>query len=356
MNAAIDSAARGSHLHLVADQEAQVLALRAEAFDRFRRRYRHNPSSQDTMVRALEAFARLSSGGQCKAVNYPWEMLTDELDVEDLWRSAIGDRSHNTAMKWATAVRVMLTCCRRVGLLTHDELLHASAFETKNGGKVLLPAGRYLTERHVDSLLEACMTGGTSNDATRIRDHALIAVLASSGIRSVEITGLQLANLQPGEHRVDLTVTKGGRPREAWLHPAAVDAIEAWLEIRGREPGPLFVPLSRTGRPLFRHGARRGFAPRCLSYHQVWKIVRNRGVQAGLGSVTPHDLRRFVITALLANGYDLVLVCRIAGHVRPETTAGYDRRPAAAQREAIESLSLRSFTRQRRSTLGADDE
>ncbi|WP_416957720.1 tyrosine-type recombinase/integrase [Nocardioides sp. T5] len=339
----------------MSEQEAHVLTMRAEAFDRFRRRYRHNPSSQQTMVRALEAFARLSSGGDYKAADYPWELLTDELDVEDLWRSAIGDRSHNTAMKWASAVRVMLTCCRRVGLLTHDELLHGSSFETKNAGRVLLPAGRYLSEKHVDSLLEACMTGGDCNDATRIRDHALLAVLASSGIRSVEITGLNLANITPGEQRVNLTITKGGRPRESWLHPAAVDALSAWLEIRGHEPGPLFLPLSRTGRPLLRYGAKRMFASRELSYHQVWKIVRHRGEQAGLGVVTPHDLRRFMITTLLSNGYDLVLVCRIAGHVRPETTAGYDRRPADAQREAIESLQLRAFNTRRSRTLEGVD-
>jgi hypothetical protein len=172
---------RPHHLHAVSDDEAEILALRAEAFDRFSRRYRHNPSSQQTMVRALEALAKLSSGGTCEAVNYPWELLTDELLVEDLWRSSIGERSHNTAMKWATAVRVMLTCCRRVGLLTHDELLHARSFETKDAGKVLLPAGCYLSEADVDALLEACMSAGTCNDATRIRDHAIIAVLAATG-------------------------------------------------------------------------------------------------------------------------------------------------------------------------------
>lgn len=340
-------ARRPPHVHALSDDEAAVLALRAEAFDRFSRRYRHNPSSQQTMVRSLEAFARLSSGGQCQAVNYPWELLTDELDVEDLWRAAIGDRSHNTALKWATAVRVMLSCARRVGLLTHEQHLHASAFETKNGGRVLLPAGRYLSETDVDCLLEACITAGTSNDATRVRDHALIAVLASAGIRSVEITGLEVANLQLGQRRLDLTITKGGRPREAWLHPAAVEALEAWLDIRGHDRGALFVPLSRTGRPLFRYGANRAHAARCLSYHQVWKIVRRRAEQAGLGVVTPHDLRRFFVSTMLANGHDLVLVCKAAGHVRPETTAGYDRRPAEAQREAIESLQLRSFTGRR---------
>lgn len=323
-----------------------MLALRAEAFDRFRRRYRHNPSSQQTMVRALEGFARLSSGGQCRAVNYPWELLTDELDVEDLWRSAIGNRSHNTAMKWATAVRVMLSCCRRVGLLTHDQYLHASAFETKSGGRVLLPAGRYLSEQNVNALLDACLAGGSGGAATRIRDHALVAVLASSGIRSLEVTGLDVTGLVLGEHRVDLTITKGGRPREAWLHPVAVAALQDWLAVRGREPGPLFVPLSRTGRPMTDKGP--------LSYHQVWRILRRRAEQAGLGVVTPHDLRRFFITALLSNGHDLVLVYRAAGHVRPETTAGYDRRPAAAQRAAIESLSLRSFVPQRRSRLDRD--
>lgn len=336
-------AARPSHLHVVESREAQVLALRAEAFDRFERRYRHNPGSQQTMVRALEAFARLSSNGDCQAVNYPWELLTDDLIVEELWRDVIGHRARNTALKWATAIRVMLSCCRRVGLLTHDELLHASAFETTDGGKVLKPAGRYLSEESVNALLDACRNGRTGGAAVRIRDHALVAVLASSAVRSVEITGLEVDNFVLDEHRLDLTITKGSRPREAWLHPVAIEALEAWLAIRGRAPGPLFVPLSRTGRPMVDRGS--------LSYHQVWRVVRRRAAEAELGVVTPHDLRRFVITTLLANGHDLLLVCRIAGHVRPETTAAYDRRPAEAQRAAIESLSLRAFQKSRRRDL-----
>lgn len=229
----------------------------------------------------------------------------------------------------------MLSCCRRVGLLDHEQYLHASHFETKNGGRVLPPAGRYLSEEQVDALLGACVSGGASGAATRIRDYALLTLLASAGIRSIEVTGLDVSSLVPGEGRIDLTITKGGRPREAWLHPSALKAIEAWLQVRGQEPGALFTPLSRTGRPLVHHGP--------LSYHQVWRILRQRAEQARLGVVTPHDLRRFFITTLLEKGYDLVLVCRIAGHVRPETTAGYDRRPAAAQRDAIESLSLGAF-------------
>ena len=174
-------------------------------------------------------------------------------------------------------------------------------------------------------------------------------MLASSGVRSVEITGLEVANVVSDEHRLDLTITKGGRPREAWLHPrrdrrprGLVGAPRARSRARCSCPSP--APDGR----MIDKGA--------LSYHQVWRIVRRRAHEAGLGVVTPHDLRRFVITTLLANGHDLVLVCRIAGHVRPETTAGYDRRPAEAQRAAIESLSLRAFTRRRPESTEAEDD
>lgn len=90
--------------------------------------------------------------------------------------------------------------------------------------------------------------------------------------------------------------------------------------------------MSRTGRPLHDHGR--------LSTHQVRKIVRNRGEQAGLGGVTSHDLRRFVISTLLARGVDITLIARTVGHVNPTTTAGYDRRPADLQRAAISRIEL----------------
>jgi integrase len=56
--------------------------------------------------------------------------------------------------------------------------------------------------------------------------------------------------------------------------------------------------------------------------------------------VTPHDMRRFVVTRLLEGGHDLLLVSRLVGHSDPAVTKLYDRRPAEACRAAVRTLPL----------------
>jgi integrase len=141
---------------------------------------------------------------------------------------------------------------------------------------------------------------------------------------------VRVEDVHLAQARLQLLRTKGRRPRDAWLHPAAVDALARWLEVRGQAPGPLFVPLSRTGRPLLEHGE--------LSTHQVRKIVKARAAEAGREATT-HDLRRFVVGALLDH-HDVALVAKVVGHRDPRTTAGYDHRPKARQRDAVAGLRL----------------
>lgn len=203
------------------------------------------------------------------------------------------------------------------------------AVETKGVGEVREPAGTYLTPEDVGCIVRACLEG-SGTELTRIRDAALVLTMAGCGAGRLEIGGVHLADAHLTDARLWLGRTKGGRPRDAFLHPTAEDALARWIAVRGAAPGPLFVPLSRS-RPLFDRGA--------LSEHQMWKILTERARQAGLGRVTPHDMRRFLISNLLET-VDVTLVARIVGHKRPSATAQYDRRPAAKQREAIATLSL----------------
>lgn len=77
-----------------------------------------------------------------------------------------------------------------------------------------------------------------------------------------------------------------------------------------------------------------------MSTHQVWKIVGRRAAQVDLVWITPHDLRRFVVTTLLEHGFDIALVAKTVGHKNPTTTAGYDRRPGRRQRDAVAQIQL----------------
>jgi integrase len=92
-------------------------------------------------------------------------------------------------------------------------------------------------------------------------------------------------------------------------------AVDGMLAERGRpSSGPLFCTPS--GRPI---------------YHMyVYRLIKRLAEAAGIGAfdkLTPHALRATAITLYLdATGGDVRRAQRFAGHARPETTIGYDRR------------------------------
>ena len=319
-----------SELHAVSGDEATLLALRAAALQRFRHTYRHSPESQRTMIGSLRRLAREFSNGTCTEATFPWELVVDADLSEELWSTVADKYSVATAIKDASALRRMLDCCRRVGLLTYEEYRHASSFTAKNAGTPTEPAGTYLGTADIGAIIAAALTG-KGNPNTRIRDVALLLTLASCGARGWEVTGARLRDIHLDESRIWLIRTKGGEARNAWLHPAAVAALRRWLQIRGTTPGALFVPLSRIGRPLVDHGN--------LSTQQVRKVVHRRATEAGYTDIATHDLRRFLVSSLLETN-DISLVAKVVGHKNPATTAGYDRRPLQHQREAVASLRL----------------
>ena len=318
-------------LHALDAHEAKklgnLLTRRADALGRFKARYRHNPESARSMTGALRRLCERFSDGEYDETTFPWELFVRRELAEMMWSIVASNYATATATRDASALRVMLACCERAGLLTYEQYRDAASFEAK-GGVPRPPAGTYLSTSDLGAIIRSCARRG--GPITGIRDEALLMFLAGSGPRRMEVEHVQLSDVHLSRLHVFLGHTKGGKPRDAWLHPSAAASLRRWLEVRGDEPGPLFVPLSRT-RPLLDHGA--------LSAHQIWKIVRARGQEAGFSGVTPHDMRRFLISHLLTTT-DVTLVARIVGHARVSTTATYDRRPEELQRAAVATIAL----------------
>jgi integrase/recombinase XerD len=155
----------------------------------------------------------------------------------------------------------------------------------------------------------------TPRDGERrgIRDRALLELLYACGLRVSELVGLrgEQVNLEAGFVRV---TGKGGKERVVPLGRPARAALERYLS-EGR--GPLlggrtssFVFVGRAGRPLTRQA--------------VWKLVKQRGLAAGLGRrVFPHMLRHTFATHLLGGGADLRVVQALLGHADVATTQIY---------------------------------
>lgn len=317
-----------STLKLVTDEDAHILGLRAEALRRLALRY-HKPESQRTMQGSLNRLVKTISGGQRTVASFEWELLVEEDLTSEMWRAVATKYSRATSMKDASFLREMLRSCHRVGLLTHEQYVSARSFETR-GGTIGPQTGMFLTPEDVNRLVRSC----GSDTPVAMRDAALLLVLASTGARRSEVAAIEIENVHLAEHRIWLQKTKSGKPRNAWLHPTSTAALTAWIERFDPGRSALFPALSRTGRPV---------EDRAMSGHQVWKIVHHRAERAGLHGMTPHDLRRFVVSTLLDNTHDLALVARVVGHSNPTVTAGYDRRPDQRSRDAVATLALPSW-------------
>ncbi len=149
-------------------------------------------------------------------------------------------------------------------------------------------------------------------------EHALISLLALTGLRVSEATGADVEHLGLERGHRTLTITrKGGKVVTIPLAPRTARAID--LATGERCDGPIF--LAADGRRLDRHGAGRN----------VRKVARRAGISKPVG---PHTLRHAFITAALDAGVPLRDVQEAASHADPRTTIRYDRARGSLDRHA----------------------
>ena len=139
------------------------------------------------------------------------------------------------------------------------------------------------------------------------RDRALLELLYASGLRVAECCGLDLDDLDEGRRTVRV-LGKGDKERVVPVGDTALEALAAYLAMRGRRRGPIFLN-ARGGR---------------LTARSAHRIVRRRARRAGLTQrVTPHTLRHSFATHMLGEGADLRLIQELLGHSRLSTTQRY---------------------------------
>jgi len=142
-------------------------------------------------------------------------------------------------------------------------------------------------------------------------DLAWFLLMVHSGLRTCEVRSLKLSDIDWENRRVRIEQSKGLKDRLVPLSPATLDALRAYLAVRGaREalPEAAFI---------FRH------LPLSPSYcsQRLWKTYAKRcGVRA-----TPHQLRHSCATLLLNAGAPVLTVRAILGHQHIDTTLGYAR-------------------------------
>jgi integrase/recombinase XerD len=159
------------------------------------------------------------------------------------------------------------------------------------------------------------------------RDAALLGMLAALGLRVGEALTLDVDALRHNRgHRTVRVAGKGGKARELPIPAPLGRDLDAWLLVRGDEPGPLFTT---------RTGAR-------LDQPAVFRLVRRIAKAAGLPEaerLSPHSLRHTLATAALDAGAALRDVQDMLGHSDPRTTRRYDRSRGSLDRSPVYRVS-----------------
>lgn len=236
------------------------------------------------------------------------------------WRDSLRERglTNSSILRKMTAIRSLYSYLQTYGYAgpnpAHGDFVDAPS--VPRDGKTVA-----LTPEDCRRLLDAA----DRETPVGVRDRALIGVLAYTGCRVGELCRLRVGDYKTtGTHRILEIRGKGGKERRVPLHAEAVERLEAWLDLVGRDL-PLATPLFRAPKTARGRGVD-GFADSALTrravQHLIYSYVRRLNLDP---AVTVHSLRVTALTTARERGSDIIDLQDFAGHADPRTTLTYIR-------------------------------
>ena len=151
------------------------------------------------------------------------------------------------------------------------------------------------------------------DDVLSVRDHAILELFYSSGLRLSELVNLDIDALDFSAGTVQVT-GKGNKTRIVPLGSHAIEAIQKWLLIRKN-----MTLRDATSKPVFIGLQGRRISARNIQYRlKEWSIKQSIN-----SSVHPHMLRHSFASHVLQSSGDLRAVQEMLGHANISTTQVY---------------------------------
>lgn len=305
--------------------------------------------SQRTMRAALNVLANLlgvsavqdESGHDVTFLQCNWAALRYQHTVA-LRAALVRQYEPATANVKIAALRGVLQEAWRLGQMTAEAYQRAADIASVRATTLL--RGRSLASDELAALLKVC---DEDTSAFGIRDAAIIAVMYSTTLRRSEVASLQLRDYDARAQSLKVVKGKGRKDRLVYLADTAHEALQAWVQLRGQDAGPLFCRITPRGRKDKDGSIERSYhirPERGLTDQAIYNLLDKRRQQALVDPFTPHDLRRTAISDLLDAGVDVVTVAHISGHSSTDMVKRYDRRGERAKQQAARHLQLPSST------------
>ncbi len=159
------------------------------------------------------------------------------------------------------------------------------------------------------------------------RLHALVSLLAATGLRVSELLGLTRRQLL-AEPEVLMIKGKGGRERLVPVAPQARAVLERYLSF--------LATREETSKAAFPSHGKSGVLTRQHFALELKGLAARAGIAAD--RISPHVLRHGFATRLLDHGADLRAVQQMLGHADISTTQVYTHVQASRLTKAVEEF------------------
>lgn len=242
---------------------------------------------------------------------YVKELAPENMDRQTIidWRESLKEKLKPTTVQtYITAIKLFFRWLEQEGIYKNIAD-HIKGAKISGGHKK-----DYLTSLQSKKVL----AGINTNDLKGLRDYAIIALMLTTGMRTIEVTRANIEDLRTvGDYPVLFIQGKGRDEKSEYVKiaPPVETAIRSYLKARGEV---------KEGTALFTSTSNNNKAGR-LTTRSIRGLVKTCLVSAGYNSdrLTSHSLRHTAGTLALLNGATTREVQQLLRHSNINTTMIY---------------------------------